>query len=67
MRNGAYTLAGLSALSGLALLMIAGQDDYRSAVGAVLLAVAFLLSGIGKGIDVLGFVKEGAASPKDEE
>ncbi len=66
MQNGAYTLAALSALSGLVLLMIAGQGDYRSAVGAALLVVALLLGGIGKGIDLLGFVKEGVTPPKEK-
>lgn len=43
------------------LLSMAGQDDYRSALGAVLGLVALLLAGIGKGIDLLGYVQEGAA------
>lgn len=61
MRNAAYTLAMLSALGGLVLLSMAGQDDYRSVLGAVLGLVALLLAGIGKGIDLLGYVQEGAA------
>lgn len=43
------------------LLSMAGQDDYRSVLGAVLGLVALLLAGIGKGIDLLGYVQEGAA------
>jgi hypothetical protein len=60
MQNGAYTLAMMAALGGLVLLMIAGQGDYRTALGTVLLLVAGLLAGLGKGIDVLGYVREGA-------
>lgn len=65
MRNGAYTLAVLSALGGLVLLTIAGQDDYRSMLGTVLMLAALLLAGMGKGIDLLGSVKEGATRPDD--
>lgn len=67
MRNGAYTLATTAALGGLALLMIAGQGDYRTALGIVLLLVAGLLTGLGKGIDVLGYVREGARRSDDQE
>lgn len=66
MRNGAYTLAALATVGGLVLLMIAGQGDYRSALGTVLLAAALLLAGLGKGIDLLGHVKDGATDPDGE-
>lgn len=65
MRNGAYTLAVLSVLGGLVLLTIAGQDDYRSMLGTVLMLAAMLLAGMGKGIDLLGRVKEGATRSDD--
>ena len=67
MQNGAYTLAMMAALGGLVLLMIAGQGDYRTALGTVLLLVAGLLAGLGKGIDVLGYVREGARRSDDHE
>jgi hypothetical protein len=67
MQNGAYTLAGASALGGLILLTVAGPDDVRTALGTALLLVALLLAGVGKGIDLLGYVQEGASRPDDSE
>lgn len=65
MRNVAYGLATAAAFAGLVLLMIAGQGDYRAALGTVLLGVALLLWGLGKGVDLLGYVQEGATSPDE--
>lgn len=68
MRNGAYTLAGLSAVLGLVLLTVAGQgSSVSTSLGSVLLVVAALLAGLGKGIDLLGYVWDGAAGPDDRE
>ncbi len=68
MRNGAYTLAGLSAVLGLVLLTVAEQgSSVFTSLGTVLLVVAALLAGLGKGIDLLGYVQEGAAGPDDRE
>jgi hypothetical protein len=57
----------MTALGGLVLLAIAGQGDYRTALGTVLLLAAGVLAGLGKGIDVLGYVQEGARRPDDHE
>jgi hypothetical protein len=65
MRNGAYTLAFLAALAGLALLMVGHADGMETALGTVLLIVAPLLGGVGKVIDVLGYVRDGAAEPDE--
>jgi hypothetical protein len=65
MRNGAYTLALIAALGGLTLLMIGHSDGVETALGTVLLVVAPLLGGIGKVIDVLGHVRDGAADPDE--
>jgi hypothetical protein len=68
MRNGAYTLAGLSAVLGLVLLTVAGQGSGLStSLGTVLMLVAVLLAGLGKGINLLGHVREGAADPDERE
>ena len=61
MRNGAYTLAFIAALAGLVLLTVGHSDGVETALGTVLLVVAPLLMGIGKVIDVLGYVRDGAA------
>jgi len=66
MRNGAYTLAVLSAVLGLVLLAVAGRGrGVATPLGTVLLVMAMLLGGIGKVIDVLGHVREGAAGPDE--
>lgn len=67
MRNGAYTLATGAAAIGLVLLMLAepGAGLYTS-LGTVLLIVAVLLAGLGKGIDLLGYVREGATDFDDD-
>lgn len=57
----AYRLALLAGIGGLALLMVAGSgDDVRTPLGVVVLAAAALLAGLGKAIDLLGYVEEGA-------
>jgi hypothetical protein len=68
MRNGAYTLATGAAVLGLVLLMLAepGAGLYTS-LGTVILGVAVLLAGLGKGIDLLGYVHEGATDADDGE
>ena len=68
MQNRAYTLATGAAVLGLVLLTLAepGAGLYTP-LGTVLLAVAVLLVGVGKGIDLLGHVRDGAAGPDDPE
>jgi hypothetical protein len=61
MRNGAYTLALISVLGGLVLLMIGESGGVETSLGTVLLIVALLLGGVGKIVDLLGYVGEGAA------
>ena len=65
MRNGAYTLAFIAALAGLVLLMVGHADGMETALGTVLLIVAPLLGGVGKVIDVLGYVRDGATEPDE--
>lgn len=66
MRNIAYRLALVAALVGLVLLTVAGSgDDVRNPLGVSLLAVAALLAGVGKALDVLGYVEEGATDAHD--
>jgi len=60
MRNGAYTLALVAVLGGLALLMIGRSGSIETSLGSTLLIVAVLLGGVGKLIDLLGYVGEGA-------
>lgn len=68
MRNGAYTLAGLSAVLGLILLTVAEQgSSVSTSLGSVLLVVAVLLAGLGKAVDLLGHVREGAAGRDERE
>ena len=67
MRNGAYTLATTAVLGGLAMLMVAEQGDYRTALGLVLFLVAGVLAALGKGVDVLGYVQEGVRRSDDRE
>ncbi|PSQ96040.1 MAG: hypothetical protein BRD55_08325 [Bacteroidetes bacterium SW_9_63_38] len=67
MRNGAYTLATMAALGGLVLLSVAGQGDYRTALGVMLFLAAGVLAGIGRGVDVLGYVHEGVRRSDEHE
>jgi hypothetical protein len=66
MRNGAYTLASVAAVLGVVLLSLAepGAGLYTP-LGTLMLVVAVLLSGLGKGIDLLGHVRDGATDPDD--
>lgn len=68
MRNGAYTLATGAAVLGLVLLTIAepGAGLYTP-LGTVMMVVAVLLAGLGKGIDLLGYVREGATDANDRD
>jgi hypothetical protein len=66
MRNGAYTLATVAAALGIVLLALAEPGAGRyTPLGALLLAVAGVLAGLGKGIDLLGHVRDGATDPED--
>ncbi|MFB6273582.1 MAG: hypothetical protein ABEL51_11875 [Salinibacter sp.] len=66
MHNLAYRLALLVGIGGLVLLSIAGSgDDVRTPLGVSVLAVAGLLAGLGKALDVLGYVEEGATDAED--
>ena len=65
MQNPAYSLAALSVIGGLVLLMIADQGaGLYTPLGTALLVVAIVLVGIGKLIDLLGYVQEGASDPE---
>lgn len=65
MQNIASRLALLAGVGGLILLTIAPHDDIRNTLGVVLLAMAALLVGLGKGIDLLGYVREGATDAEE--
>jgi hypothetical protein len=68
MRNGAYTLATTAAVLGIVLLMLAEPGAaLLPSLGTVLLGVAVLLAGLGKGIDLLGHVRDGAVGPDEHE
>jgi hypothetical protein len=69
MTNGAYTLAALSAAGGLLLLMLSepGSRSLYPSLGTTLLLVAVLLGGIGKGIEWLGHVRDGALNRDETE
>lgn len=66
MHNLAYRLALLAGIGGLVLLTVAGSgDDVRTPLGVAVLAAAGLLVGIGKAIDLLGYVEEGATDAEE--
>lgn len=68
MRNAAYTLSLLAAGVGIVLLTVASPgNDVRTALGTLLLVAAGVVAGIGKAIDLLGYVREGAADSRDTE
>lgn len=68
MQNVAYRLALLAGIGGLVLLMVAGSgDDVRTPLGVAVLAVAGLLAGLGKAIDLLGYVEEGATDTEERQ
>ena len=61
VRNVAYRLALLVGTGGIVLLVVGGPgDDVKNTLGVTALAVAGLLAGLGKAIDVLGYVRDGA-------
>ena len=61
MHNLAYRLALLAGIGGIVLLVVGGPgDDVKNTLGVTALAVAGLLAGLGKAIDVLGYVRDGA-------
>ena len=61
MKNGAYRLAFLSAVSGLVLLLLSepGTSLYPS-LGTALLLAAVVIGGVGKVVEWLGYVRDGA-------
>jgi hypothetical protein len=66
MHNLAYRLALLAGIGGLVLLTVAGSgDDVRTPLGVAVLAAAALLVGVGKAIDLLGYVEEGATDAEE--
>lgn len=68
MQNVAYRLALLISIGGLVLLAMAGPgDDLQTTLGAVGLVGAGLLMGLGKALDLLGYVEEGATDPEEPQ
>ena len=68
VHNLAYRLALLSSIAGLVLLTTAGSgDDVRTPLGVALLAAAGLLVGLGKALNVLGYVEEGATDAEEPQ
>jgi hypothetical protein len=66
MHNLTYRLALLASIGGLVLLTVAGSgDDVRTPLGVTVLAAAGLLAGLGKAIDLLGYVEEGATDAEE--
>lgn len=65
MDNPAYRLALLAGIGSLVLLTIAGPDDVRTPLGVAVLAAAGLLVGVGKALDLLGYVEEGATGVEE--
>lgn len=67
MHNAAYRLAFVASIGGLVLLLTARPgDDVRTPLGVAVLAGAVLLAGVGKALDVLGYVEEGATDTEDQ-
>ena len=68
MQNVAYRLALLAGIGGLVLLMVAGSgNDLRTPLGMMVLASAGLLAGLGKVLDVLGYVRDGATDSEPRQ
>ena len=68
MHNLAYRLALLAGIGGIVLLGVGGPgDDVKNTLGVATLAVAGLLAGLGKAIDVLGYVREGATDSEPRQ
>ena len=68
MHNLAYRLALLAGIGGIVLLVVGGPgDDVKNTLGVAALAVAGLLAGLGKAIDVLGYVRDGATDSEPHQ
>ena len=68
MSNLSSRLALVVGVGGLALLVMAGPgDNLRSLLGVVGLVGAGLLVGLGKVLNVLGYVEEGATDAGDSK
>jgi hypothetical protein len=67
MNNGAYRLAVVSATGGLVLLMLSepGSGSLYPSLGTALLLAAMVIAGLGKGVDWLGHVRDGALDRDD--
>jgi hypothetical protein len=66
VHNLATRLALLSGVGGLVLLTIAGSgDDMRTPLGVAVLGAAVLLFVVGKAVDLLGYVQEGATDTEE--
>lgn len=68
MQNVAYRLAFLAVLGGVILFALADQGDgLYTSLGTTLLIGGLVLAATGKGIDLLGYVHEGASEPPDRD
>lgn len=68
VRNVAYRLALLASIGGIVLLVVGGPgDDVKNTLGVTALAVAGLLAGLGKAVDVLGYVQDGATDSEPRQ
>ena len=68
MHNLVYRLALLAGIGGIVLLVVGGPgDDVKNTLGVTALAVAGLLAGLGKAIDVLGYVRDGATDSEPRQ
>ena len=68
VRNVAYRLALLASTGGIVLLVVGGPgDDVKNTLGVTALAVAGLLAGLGKAVDVLGYVRDGATDSEPRQ
>ena len=68
VRNVAYRLALLTSIGGIVLLVVGGPgDDVKNTLGVTALAVAGLLAGLGKAVDVLGYVQDGATDSEPRQ
>ena len=68
VHNVAYRLALLASIGGIILLVVGGPgDDVKNTLGVTALAVAGLLAGLGKAVDVLGYVQDGATDSEPRQ
>lgn len=66
MQNVAYRLALLAGIGGvLALMTAAPGDSLQTTLGGAVLAGSVLMVGLGKVIDLLGHVRDGAADAEE--